>query len=211
MEGDPLELDARKRIYDFIAKHPGTYLREMERELGMSQGQLNYHLDVFEKRGLVVAEKDQYTKRYFIHGGEGFAYRKIVPILKPRPTRTIIVEILRMGWIIHSDLAVRVNLSPSTVTYHTKRLVERGVIERVRAYGQVYYRVLDPATVVDALTAIQKSLMDAAVDRFLSSWINLDASNVRPQVPALPPPPVYAEPQPAPQPVAAEGEAKPPP
>ncbi|HVL87092.1 MAG TPA: winged helix-turn-helix transcriptional regulator [Candidatus Thermoplasmatota archaeon] len=192
MEGDLLELDARKRIYGYVAKHPGAYLREMERELGLSQGQLNYHLDLLEKRGLLVSEKEAYTKRYFIHGGEGYAYRKIVPVLKPRATRSLIVEILRAGWITHGELAERVRLSSSTVTYHAKRLVEKEVVERTRAYGLVYYRVRDPEAVVDALTAIRESLMDAAVDRFLAGWANLDARHVRAEAPPPPAGPAYA-------------------
>ena len=45
-----LELENRRKLYKYILKKPGSYLREIEREFGMQVGVLEYHLKYLEKK-----------------------------------------------------------------------------------------------------------------------------------------------------------------
>src|SRR5881397_299306 len=61
-----LELESRRRIYDFLVANPGTHLRRIGHVLGMSTGMLSYHLGYLERNGVLKAEEDGHRKRYFI-------------------------------------------------------------------------------------------------------------------------------------------------
>ena len=53
MTGMPegLELESRRRIYDFLTANPGVHLRKIGQVLGMSTGMLSYHLGYLERNG----------------------------------------------------------------------------------------------------------------------------------------------------------------
>ena len=53
-----LELETRRKIYDFIQKFPGLHVREISRRLEIPFSTLQYHLRFLEKRELVKAKDD---------------------------------------------------------------------------------------------------------------------------------------------------------
>src|SRR3970040_1079855 len=61
-----LELESRRRIYEFLLANPGVHLRRIGQNLGMSTGMLSYHLGILERRGLLKSEELGHRKRYFI-------------------------------------------------------------------------------------------------------------------------------------------------
>jgi predicted transcriptional regulator len=167
---DPLELASRRAIYEYVRDHPGAYVREIMAALGMPQGQASYHLDTLEARGLVSATKEQYHKRYFVPGTVPRGQRNLARFLKARVPRSVLLALLEEPDLQHRALAEKAGVRPPTLTYHMKRLEAEGLVVRAREGGEVRYRVADEAALVDALVTYRRSLMDAAVDRFLASW-----------------------------------------
>ncbi len=55
----------RGEINGFIKQNPGTYYREIQRALGLSNGVLTYHLAMLEKQGYVLARNSGRYKHYF--------------------------------------------------------------------------------------------------------------------------------------------------
>ena len=51
---DPLELETRRRIYAHIMRHPGQFLREIQRALDMAMGSLEFNLDALVKHRLAT-------------------------------------------------------------------------------------------------------------------------------------------------------------
>jgi hypothetical protein len=62
-----IELETRRRIYDFVVANPGTHLRGIKDELDMPMGQLEYHLHYLETRSILDSKEDRYYKRFFPH------------------------------------------------------------------------------------------------------------------------------------------------
>src|SRR5438034_6047400 len=84
-----LELESRRRIYDFLVANPGVHLRRIGHALGMSTGMLSYHLGYLERNGVLKAEADGHRKRYFIARAFGEAQRRILAVLAQDVPRKI--------------------------------------------------------------------------------------------------------------------------
>ena len=54
-----LELESRRRIYDYLTANPGVHLRRIGQALGMSTGMLSYHLGYLERNGLLRLDQLQ--------------------------------------------------------------------------------------------------------------------------------------------------------
>src|SRR5256712_11453966 len=57
-----LELQSRRRIYEFLSANPGVHLRRIGQTLGMSTGMLSYHLGVMERQGLLKSEAARHRR-----------------------------------------------------------------------------------------------------------------------------------------------------
>jgi predicted transcriptional regulator len=186
MREDALELDARRRIYEFVRDHPGAHVREVMAGLGMPQGQVTYHLQTLEDSGLVASLKETYHKRYFLPGAVPRAQRELATILRARAPRHILLALLDDPGMAHTALAQKVGVRPSTLTYHMKRLEQRGLVDRAVEGNQVRYRVREPAAIAAALATFQQGLLDGAVDRFLAAWDEMHPGHLAGQAPAKP-------------------------
>lgn len=180
---DALELESRRRIYEYVRDHPGAYVREIMTALGMPQGQVNYHLDTLEQRGLLAGAKEEYHKRYFLAGSVPREQRGLARFLKARVPRAVLLALLQEPGLPHGALAQRVGVSPPTLTYHMKRLEARGLVAREASGNQVRYRVAREGELVDAFITYKRTLMDAAVDRFLASWLELHPGHLAGKAP----------------------------
>src|SRR5712691_8920419 len=87
-----LELESRRRIYDFLVANPGTHLRRIGHALGMSTGMLSYHLGYLERNGVLKAEEDGHRKRYFIARVFVETQRRILAILRQDVPRKIVLS-----------------------------------------------------------------------------------------------------------------------
>jgi predicted transcriptional regulator len=170
---DTLELESRRRIYEHLRDHPGAHVREVMTALGMPQGQVNYHLDTLEARGLVVGRKEEYHKRYFLVGQVPREQRGLVKFMKAKVPRAVLLALLAEPGMGHGALAARVGVRPPTLTYHMKRLEAASLVVREADGAQVRYRVADEGALVDGFVTFRRSIMDEAVDRFLASWLEL--------------------------------------
>ncbi|MDD1767291.1 MAG: helix-turn-helix domain-containing protein [Methanomassiliicoccales archaeon] len=170
---EALNLENRRKIYGFISKNPGTYLREMERDLGMQPGLLSYHLDYLERRELLRIEDDGYRKRYFPGAEYKLKGRKVISLLRLDSPRKILIHLLVNGSTSFRDLLPAVGVSKSTLSYNMKKLTAAGVVQVVRSERELVYRVDDPDEVADLLISIRESLENDAVDRFVDIWSKL--------------------------------------
>jgi predicted transcriptional regulator len=162
---DPLELDTRRRIYEHVARHPGKYLRELQRELGLAMGALEYHLDQLAAAHLVsVAHEAQ--KRFFPTDMDR-RDKPVLAFLRQKLPRRALLLVLRDGACPKARMLVELDLAPSTLNYHLRRLVDFGLLQADREGRDAVYRVTDAPRVVALLVAHRASLMDRMVDAFL--------------------------------------------
>jgi len=170
---DPLNLESRRRIYDFISRRPGSYLREMERELEMKPGLLSYHLDYMEKKGLIRSEDDGYRRRYFPTEDFRLRDRRIISLLRQDSPRRILMHLLLNGESSFSEILEEMDVAKSTLSYHLKKLTKAGVVLSERREKEKFYRVEDPGEVADLLVLLRESFEGDAVDRFADIWNKL--------------------------------------
>ncbi|MCG7840529.1 MAG: helix-turn-helix domain-containing protein [Methanomassiliicoccales archaeon] len=166
---EPLDLESRRRIFELIRSRPGTYMREMERELDMQVGMLTYHLRVLTDAGMVRTEEEGNHQRYFPSEGFVLADRKILSDLRNRSTRAILMHALDRDSINFSDLLILVGVSKSTLSYHIKRLAAAGLI-KVSKDGGTSVSVVDPKKLADLLVWVEEDMIRDAADALIDIW-----------------------------------------
>lgn len=167
-----LDLESRRRIYDLIRARPGTFLREMERELGMQVGMLTYHLRVLTEAGLVRTEGEGNRLCYFPSEGFVLNDRKILSHLRNRSTRAILMHALDRGAITFTDLRSALGISRSTLSYHLKRLSEAGLLVISRT-GEMTIRVAEPGKLAGLLMWVTEDVEKDSADALIDVWNRL--------------------------------------
>ena len=164
MEEDLLALKSRRTIFGHISANPGTYLREMETALGLSVGDLQYHLGQLEKGGLITAHDDGRRKGYFAAGEVQYFDRHIISVIRMRTPRRIAIFLLAYPGATFSEILANFKFTKGALSFHMKRLVKAGIVEKGRRESAWIYRVAEPKRVGDLLVAYRASISDEVLD-----------------------------------------------
>ena len=169
MEEKILQLEARRRVFEAIKEYPGIHLRELQRKTGMALGTLRYQIRFLEKHGLVVEKKEGRLVTYYPAKGREVDARdkRYLAILRQELPRLIVLHLMMHPNSTHGEMKGHFNVSPSTLSYHLKRLVEAGIISKDEK-GR--YRVVDEERVAKVLITYRQSFVDAMVDAFVRFW-----------------------------------------
>jgi len=170
---DTLALDARREIYNLILANPGLHEREIGRKLQMSLSTLDYHLHYLEKREIVTAKKDGRYTRYFISRKMGVQDKRTLSLLRQKTPRAIVLYLLLHPRSLHKDVCQEINKSPSTTSFHLKKLVEAEVVDSISIGRGTVYLVVNPEQTADLLITYKKTFFDEAVDSFIDTWSSL--------------------------------------
>jgi len=168
-----LELDARRRIYDFVRDHPGTYLRKLARDLGMPLGTLEYHVHHLESSGLLSTRAAGRFKAFFVNDGMDRRDKDVLAWLRQRVPRGIVTALMLEPNLTHAELAQRLRIGASTLTFHAQRLVQAGIVQEARRGRSKEYSVVDRDRVADLLVRHRGSFLDRIVDQFAEVWLGL--------------------------------------
>jgi predicted transcriptional regulator len=167
-----LDLESRKAIYEFIKARPGTYMREMERGLGMQMGMLTYHLHVLVEAGLIRTETEGNHLRYFPAEDFPLSDRKALSFLRNRSTRAILMHILDRGTVSFEDLRSLLGVSKSTLSYHLKRLSDAGLVV-IRRSPSTMVSPTDPGRLADMLVWVGGDVSRDPADELIEVWNRL--------------------------------------
>src|SRR3989338_66396 len=158
-----LEVDSRKKIYSVVKEFAGSHFREIERKSGLSTGSVKHHLDYLAKSGLIACEKKGSNLRYFPHEFQPGS-KKLMGLLLQESVRKILLFLLAHEQPNHEQIVANVGLSPSTVSWHLKKLEEEQVIRRSRTGRKVFYTLLaDKSSIMNLLITYQESFFDTLV------------------------------------------------
>jgi len=174
-----LELEARRKIYDFITKSPGMHVREISRRLEIPFTTLQYHLRFLEKRELVKAKEDGKYTRYFVFNKFGRKEKDVVDLIRKKTTRSMILYFL--AFIVCSQIEISKSLEkhPTTIEFHLKKMEKMDVIKQVKSeYGvikldfvpyevehkqegnEILYCLIDPYLIYDLLVINKDSMLE---------------------------------------------------
>jgi len=121
---DLLLHEMRKEIIACIDERPGRHFNELKRSLDVSKSTLAHHISKLEKGKIIYSVSDGYYTRYYLVGVKNNhetlspIQERIIELLQERPE------------LSYQDLEERMNKSISTLSYHVKTLVEKGVVKR---------------------------------------------------------------------------------
>lgn len=170
--GEKLELDTRRSIYDCIKEFPGIHLREIQRKLEMPMGLLEYHLLFLEKNRLISFEKVNRYKRFY-PSKSGIKNKALLSILRQEIPRNILILLLEQETARHGDILDHLEISPSTLSFHLKKMVKAKVVHQEKKGRTGTYSVIDRESVIETLITHQDSFLDELADRFAEMWLGL--------------------------------------
>ena len=127
-----LELETRRKIYDLVSRNPGLHLSKIAELLKMRISLVEYHLLFLEKHQVVRGVKETGYTRYYIEGALGTSDKKILSLLRQEIPLRVILFLLKDDNSQHKDILKNVDVSPSTLSYHLKKMMDYGIIVSLR-------------------------------------------------------------------------------
>lgn len=172
MEPDEyLGLEKRRRVYQEIVAHPGLHLRELERRLGLGLGDLRFHLDFLERKGLIRSRTDGYRKTYVEARDLTIPDAAILALLRQSAPRAIVLFLMEHGPSLFDEVRAHLNVSKSTLSFHMRKLVDAFVVLADRREARNVYRVAERERVARMIIAYRTSFLDEAIDRVARAWM----------------------------------------
>jgi len=174
-----LDLEIRRKIFDFINKHPGIHIRKISRTLEIPKSTLVYHLNYLEKNNLVSENSSKKYVRYYVCNKVGIDNKTVLNFLRSKTSRNIILHILFNVASSRTQISNSLNKHPTTVAFHLKKMQEEGIIKPVNVNnGEIYannkkliierkligreivFKLVDPKLIYDLFITNYDSLLD---------------------------------------------------
>ncbi|UCG70152.1 MAG: winged helix-turn-helix transcriptional regulator [Thermoplasmata archaeon] len=124
--GQVLDQNTRKNIYDYIVSNPGVYFSSIMKDLNLKNGVTSYHLAKLEKEGYITSKHEGLYRRFFVEG----ASTNDLPQSKIRSE--IINIIINKPGISQTEIASSIGVSIQVVNYHVGILREANFIKLVK-------------------------------------------------------------------------------
>lgn len=117
------------RILKFIHERPACHLRQIKKELGISMGTVQHHLNRLEKEGKITSVRNGLYKYYFPIGMFQAKERNLLQILSQETARDILFFIVEKKNPSQSDIVTSIGISSAAVNWHISRLLELDLID----------------------------------------------------------------------------------
>ena len=161
------------RVLQYIQENPGCHLRKIKRELAMSMGTIQYHLNLLDKQGKVSTERQNLHKYYFPIGLFEQNERDILKILNQETAREILMIILEKK-PTQTDIANIIKISGASVNWHIKRLVELGlVLEQKEGKFKRYTLGIDSKNIVSLMKNYHPNIWNRWSNRLAEMFLSL--------------------------------------
>jgi predicted transcriptional regulator len=162
--------NTRQRIYSLIAHSPGLHFRELQRRTKMATGQLEWHLKWLLERSAITTITDGQYLRFYTFEDIGSDERKVIELTRQESVRHILIHLLENQCDNHENIVKKVNLSPSTVSWHLKKLVKANLVIKEVDGRKSFYHINNTDLVKKILIKYRESFLDRIVDRFIDMW-----------------------------------------
>jgi len=166
--------DTRIQMYSLIMQNPGLHLSKIAELLDMSSPLAEYHLSYLEKHHYVmsVADGKGYYKRYYIkYSDVGVEEKQSLAVLRQEPLLKIVLLLIRHQSLQHKEIADKLGIAPSTLSYHLNKLVESQLIEVVHHGEEKGYTLKDTKEIV---WLVRRYKLDQLIEGFKDVWNDLD-------------------------------------
>lgn len=180
MAEEILELETRREKYDLLVKFPGLHMREIHRRLNMPIALVEYHLRMLEKSEVIMSIEEGGYKRYYPEPAWdeedwriklGYQERKILAVLRQKIPLQITLFLLKEKRALHNEISDYLNISPSKLSFHLKKLTNLGVVRHARRGEEKGYSIADEKKIMKLLVTC-KPPRDM-IDGFIELWENI--------------------------------------
>ena len=168
-----------KSLLIYIARCPGIRYRQLLRVTNSCHGVLSYHLTELEHSNIIKADRKIRMTRYYLVDVPS-EVSKVIGYIKNNTSRQILSTLVHQGPCTMNDLIQITKKASSTIFWHLKRLVENGVINKMKlggvsgkAYKPIVYTVENKAFVLELLQKYSESPMDKVINNYSQIMDNL--------------------------------------
>src|SRR5690348_9073267 len=123
-----LDLDARKRIVNFVQENPGMHLRAMAEQLAMPVSTLEYHCYQLTRHGRLATREDGGFKAFYPADGMDRRDKDILYLVRHDVPRRICTHLVLTPGANPKDLKHVVGLSGPTLSFHLAKLKRAGLV-----------------------------------------------------------------------------------
>ena len=137
-----LNLKSRRDIYQFISKNPGLHINEICLRMNITRSTLRHHLKYLTKLNLIISKIDRNTRRLYAHDHQvGVKDQELLSLLRQKVPFKIIMYLLFPGLCSKIELAKELEVYPSIIDFHLKKLLDMGVIRPVEVKDGRYIHI----------------------------------------------------------------------
>jgi len=123
------------------------------------------------KRHLVRSEKKgKFVRYYSVRDAHSEEDSSTIGLLRQPSLRKIILFLLTKKRANNEKIAVAVDLSPSTVSWHMTKLVQGNLVEKRRVGRKTFFYIVEADRIAALLKTYKKSFLDEMVDSFVEIW-----------------------------------------
>lgn len=139
---------------------------------GMKNGVLAYYIDKLEKSGLVKAERQPGTSRFYL---ANLTDSDIILIrnLRQETPRKILLSLLDHGSLSFSVIVEKVRRAPSTVSFYLSKLVTDNIVESKVDESKRKYYVKDTQKLRETIHVYHPDSLDKSADRLADTFSSL--------------------------------------
>ena len=172
---DAIILNNGDRVLSYIIEHPGCYLRKIRRELGISMGNTQYHLNELVKSGKITSARGGRRKFYFVNGVFGRTnLANVLEILSQDTARKILLLIIVNKNLTQSELTKILGISAGSINWHIKRLIEFNFVSEIKTGKYKKYNLSsDSKILVETLKNYKPGILDNFSNRLTNVFISL--------------------------------------
>ncbi len=160
----------KEKIFEFIKKHPGTHLRQVQRELEISMGVIQYHLYSLERERRVLSRRRGLYKRFYPNLVFGEYQQEILDILSQETERDLLLYLIQNPSATQKELSEYAKISAGTTNWHMKRMIDAGIVTMKREGQFVRYDVQgEKEEVLRLVQNYHPSIWQSWADRFANA------------------------------------------
>lgn len=168
------------RIFDYIKAHPGVHLRQICRELGLAMGDVQYHIQRLERDGRINSLRRGLYRFFYAATLFGDRQREVLSVLSLDTPREVLLSIIEKPESSQDELARVAGVSQPTISWHLRRLVDLGIVERRQSGRNVAYRVkgTDAAEIAAFIRSYHPSAWERWSSRLADIFISYSGEEV---------------------------------
>lgn len=166
-----LDLNTRKKIYETVKKFAGSNFREIVKKSNLSNGVVAYHLHYLIRHDLIREERRSnnsvmYFPRYFNPHNS-----IMLGVLRQKSLREIILFVLTNKNCTHDSIVRFTKLSPSTISWHLKKLESKGITSSIKTGRNKHYKIrANEDEIMGLLITYKESFLDSLVNKVIQTW-----------------------------------------